>query len=143
MINQKDLEDILLQNKILDQKQLKKYQETIRKSPTTLEDLITEEKIISPALLYEMAAKFYKLPFIHLKDKTIRKDILFLIPEITARSHQTIAFDKTNEDLMIATLDISNIELFDFLAKKTQLNIKLHITTPEDINDTLKYITRA
>ena len=138
MINQKDLEDILLQNKILDQKQLKKYQETIRKSPTTLEDLITEEKIISPALLYEMAAKFYKLPFIHLKDKTIRKDILFLIPEITARSHQTIAFDKTNEDLMIATLDISNIELFDFLAKKTQLNIKLHITTPEDINDTLK-----
>lgn len=138
MINRKDLEEILLQNKILDQKQLKKYQETIRKSSTTLEDLIIEEKIISPALLYEMAAKFYEMPFIHLKDKTIRKDILFLIPEITARSHQTIAFDKTNDDLMIATLDISNIELFDFLAKKTQLNIKLHITTPEDIKDTLK-----
>lgn len=138
MINQKDLEEILLQNKVLDQKQLKKYAETVRKSTDSLENLLVEEKIISLALLYEMAAKFYDLPFVHLKDKTIRKDILFLIPEITARSHQTIAFDKTNDELSIATLDISNIELFDFLTKKTELKIKLHITTPEDINDTLK-----
>lgn len=138
MINQKDLEEILLKNKILDAKQLKKYSEQTRKSTETLEDAIVEEKIISPALLYELAAKFYKLPFIHLKDKTIRKDVLFLIPEITARSHQTIAFDKTSDELNIATLDISNIELFDFLAKKTQLELKLHITTPEDIADTLK-----
>ncbi|MDO8668792.1 MAG: ATPase, T2SS/T4P/T4SS family [Candidatus Buchananbacteria bacterium] len=138
MINQKDLEEILLQNKILDEKQLKKYSDKVRKSSDTLEDLIVEEKIISPALLYELAAKFYKLPFIHLKDKTIRKDILFLIPEITARSHQTVAFDKTNTDLNVATLDISNIELFDFLSKKTQLNIKLNLTTPDDIKEILK-----
>ncbi len=138
MINQKDLEEILTQNKILDPKQLKKYSDKARKSPDTLEDIIVEEKIIAPALLYELAAKFYKLPFIHLKDKTIRKDILFLIPEITARSHQTVAFDKTSDELSIATLDISNIELFDFLAKKTQLNIKLNLTTPDDIKETLK-----
>ena len=127
-----------MQNKILDDKQLKKYSERTRKSTETLEEVIVEEKIISPALLYELAAKFYKIPFIHLKDKTIRKDVLFLIPEITARSHQTVAFDKNSEELSIATLDISNVELFDFLAKKTQLKLKLHITTPEDIVETLK-----
>ncbi|OGY44690.1 MAG: hypothetical protein A3B89_04340 [Candidatus Buchananbacteria bacterium RIFCSPHIGHO2_02_FULL_40_13] len=137
-MNQKDLEEILMQNKIIDQKQLKKYSETTRKSPGTLEDLLVEEKIIAPALLYELAAKFYKIPFINLKNKTIRKDVLFLIPEITARSHQTVAFDKTNDELSIATLDISNIELFDFLSKKTQLKIKLHITSPEDIKEVLK-----
>ena len=48
MINQKDLEEILLQNKILDDKQLKKYSERTRKSTETLEDVIVEEKIISP-----------------------------------------------------------------------------------------------
>ena len=44
MINQKDLEEILLQNKILDDKQLKKYSERTRKSTETLEDVIVEEQ---------------------------------------------------------------------------------------------------
>jgi type IV pilus assembly protein PilB len=138
MINQKDLEEILKQNKVLDPKQIKKLSEKSRKTSETLEEILTEEKVISPALLYEMAAKFYKIPFIHLKDKSIRKDILFLIPEITARAHQTVAFEKTKDELKVATLDTSNIELFDFLAKKTQLKISLHITTPDDITDILK-----
>jgi len=138
MITPKDLEDILKENKILDSKQIKKYSEKARSTSESLEDLIIAEKVISPALLYELAAKFYKIPFIHLKDKKIRKDILFLIPEITARSHQTVAFDKTKDELKIATLDITNIELFDFLAKKTGSKISLHITAPSDISEVLK-----
>jgi len=138
MITPKDLEDILKENKILDSKQIKKYSEKARSTSESLEDLIIAEKVISPALLYKLADKFYKIPFIHLKDKKIRKDILFLIPEITARSHQTVAFDKTKDELKIATLDITNIELFDFLAKKTGSKISLHITAPSDISEVLK-----
>jgi type IV pilus assembly protein PilB len=143
MINQKDLEEILVSNKILDKKQIKEHSGKARKESATLEEKLVEEKIIDPNLLYELAAKFYKMPFIHLKEKTIRKDILFLIPEITARSHQTIAYGKTDTSLKVATLDISNIELFDFLGKKTQLKIDISITTPDDIKDMLKLYHRG
>ncbi len=138
MINQKDLEDILLQNKILGEKQIKDAKEKAQKRGEIFEQYLIDQKIISPELLYETAAKYYDLPFIELKNKTIRKDILQVIPEITAQAHQTIAFDKTRKELLIATLDISNIELFDFLAKKTQLEVKIHITSPKDIQEVLK-----
>ncbi|MFA6421983.1 MAG: GspE/PulE family protein [Candidatus Buchananbacteria bacterium] len=138
MINQKDLEAIILDNKILDENQIKEFATKARSSAKKLEDFLFEQKLIAPDLLYEKASQFYNLPFIDLKNKIIRKDILFIIPEITARSHQTIAFDKNDKELKIATLDISNIELFDFLAKKTQLEIKISITTPDNIKEALK-----
>ncbi|HQA64196.1 MAG TPA: hypothetical protein PK085_03800, partial [bacterium] len=130
MINQKDLEEILLQNKILTEKQIKETKNKAKKLGKIFEEYLLEQKIISPELLYETAAKYYDLPFIELKNKTIRKDILEIVPEITAQAHQTVAFDKNKKELLVATLDISNIELFDFLGKKTQLEIKIHITSP-------------
>ncbi|MEK7653304.1 MAG: ATPase, T2SS/T4P/T4SS family [Patescibacteria group bacterium] len=138
MINQKDLEEILVQNKILDEKQIKDFTDQARKQKNSLEDFLVEKKVISPDLLYETAAKYYKLPFIDLKNRNIRKDILNLIPEITAQAHHTVAFDRNEKELMVATLDISNIELFDFLAKKTQLEIQLHLTGPDSIREALK-----
>lgn len=138
MLNHKDLEEILKAGKILDDKQLKEYQQKAKAGNKKLEEFLLDQKIISSALLYEAAAKYYNLPYIDLKNQAIRKDILFIIPEVTARAHQTIAFDKNAKELKIATLDISNIELFDFLNKKTQLEIKLHLTSPENIKEAMK-----
>ncbi|MFA6526000.1 MAG: GspE/PulE family protein [Candidatus Buchananbacteria bacterium] len=138
MLNQKDLEEILISNKILDDKDFKDYSKKAKDAGQKLEDYLLEKRVIAPQILYESAAKFYKFPYIDLKNQTIRKDILFIIPEITARAHQTIAFDKNDKELKIATLDISNIELFDFLSKKTGLEIILHLTSPENIKDSLK-----
>lgn len=138
MLSQKDFEEILLSNNILKEKELKEYQSKARAAGKKLEDLMLEKKIISSQVIYEAAAKFYDLPFIDLKNTIIRKDILFIVPEITAKAHQTVAFDKDDKILKIATLDISNIELFDFLSKKTGLELSLHLTTPESIKDILK-----
>jgi type IV pilus assembly protein PilB len=138
MLSQKDLEEILLSNNILKQKELKEYQGKARTAGKKLEDFLLEKKIISPQVVYEATAKFYDLPYIDLKNQTVRKDILSIIPEITAKAHQTVAFDKTDKEIKVATLDISNIELFDFLSKKTGLAISLHLTSPENIKDILK-----
>lgn len=138
MLLQKDFEEILLSNKILTERELKEYKDRARETTKNLEDFLVEKKIVNPQIIYEAAAKYYDLPYIEFKNQAIRKDILFLIPEITAKAHQTIAFDKTDKELKIATLDVSNIELFDFLSKKTGLEIALHLTSPDNIKDILK-----
>lgn len=138
MLNQKDLEEILLQSKLFETKQIKEYSDKARQANKKLEDFLVDKKIIAPNLLYESAAKYYDLPYIDLKNQTIRKDILFIIPEVTASAHQTVAFDRTASELKVATLDISNIELFDFLAKKTGLEISLHLTSPDNVREAIK-----
>jgi type IV pilus assembly protein PilB len=138
MITQKDLERILLDNKILPEPKLAELADKAKKSGKTLENQAIDDKIIASAMLYELAAKFYNLPFVTLNNQAIRKDILSILPEITAQAHQTIIFDKTDKEILIATTDISNIELFDYLNKKTGLAAKLHITSPDSINEALK-----
>lgn len=138
MISSKDLEEIILSGKLLTEKELKEYKDKARKAGKDLEELILEKKLISPATLYQAVAKFYDLPYIDIKNQAIRRDILEIIPEITAKAHQTVAFDKNDKELKIVTLDISNIELFDFLSKKTGLPIAVNITSPENIKELLK-----
>ena len=138
MISSKDLEEIILSGKLLTEKELKEYKDKARKAGKDLEELILEKKLISPATLYQAVAKFYDLSYIDIKNQAIRRDILEIIPEITAKAHQTVAFDKNDKELKIVTLDISNIELFDFLSKKTGLPIAVNITSPENIKELLK-----
>ncbi|MEI6288056.1 MAG: ATPase, T2SS/T4P/T4SS family [bacterium] len=138
MINQKELEQILLQNKITDEAKLKEYNESAKKVGSTLEFFLLNQKIITADLLYETAAKFYNLPFIDLKDKVIRPDVLSIIPEVTAQAHQTVAFDQKDKELFIATLNISNLELFDFLKRKTGFELKLNLASPDSIDEAIK-----
>jgi len=138
MLKQKDLEEILKTNKILDEKQLKSLTAKAGAAGKSLEDFIVEQKLITPQLLYESAANYYKIPFFDLKSKSIRQDILLLIPKTAAKTHQTVAFDGSGNELKVATLDPSDLEFFDFLAKKTELDLKLHLTTPEGLDDALE-----
>jgi len=104
-----------------------------------LVDFLVAEKIIAQETIYEVLAKHYKLPFIILKDEMeIKKEVLETIPEPIASTHQILIFEKTASELMVACLDPDDIETFEFLKKKTDLDLKLYITTPESLNETLK-----
>lgn len=138
MIASNDLKDILLQSKILDQEQYDQFTKEAKEKDQTLENFLLAKKIISEELLYEAAAKYYKLPFVKLKDMIIDQKTLRIIPEVTARSYETIAFQKSNQDLHIATSNAYEIELVDFIQKKTGLKPKIFFTSPEHIQEAIK-----
>jgi type IV pilus assembly protein PilB len=141
MFTNKHLKEILnLAGIIFDDKKWKKIldESTIKKN--TVEQYLINNKIISTQSLYETAAKYFKLPFISLKDTTVRKDVLFLVPEPIAQTHKIVAFDLDQEAgvLKLATTNPQDIEIVDFLKKKNNSKIDLHITTPESLSVVLK-----
>lgn len=81
-------------------------------------------------------ADFYKLPYIDLEDKAIRRDILTLIPEQIATTHEIIAFDKDKDTLLVAMADPENLETLEFIKKKTELATKVYLSTPANIRET-------
>ncbi|PIR93493.1 hypothetical protein COT99_00435 [Candidatus Falkowbacteria bacterium CG10_big_fil_rev_8_21_14_0_10_43_10] len=103
-----------------------------------LEDYIINEKIASEQSIYEGAADYYQLPFINLKKQIIRKDVLALIPEAAAQENKIISFDQTGGQIKVALLDPMNLEILEFIEKKTGFRPEVHITTPEGI----KYIIK-
>jgi len=140
MFFQKDLIKILESHKSIKSDDLKKYQEEAKNENRPLEEILEEKNVVNNESLYEMAAKYYKLPFVNLKNNTIRKDILNIIPEPIASAHQIISFDLDVEKntLKVAALDPNDLQTIEFIKKKTGMNVMAYLTTPKGLNEILK-----
>ena len=138
MFSDKQLKNILTKAEILNVEKFDSLLLEARQNGKRMEFFLIEKKIITPLVLYENAAAYYKIPFIDLKNQTIRKDILFLIPEPIATTHNIIAYDANNKEIKLAVTDPEDLEIFEFIKKKTGLSIHISLTTPENIKETLK-----
>ncbi len=138
MFSNEQLNQILLSQKIYNESDIKTHLRKAQELNLTLYEYLESKKILSERQLFETIALFYGIPFIDFKNTVVRKDVLTLIPEAIAQSHHIIAFDKTDKDLKIAALNPKDLEIFNFLKKKTNLDILIYITTPSAINDALK-----
>ena len=127
----------LILKDILPIKELDKLSHKAKKNGKKYLNYLIEKKVINSTSFYEKAAQFFNIPFINLKEQTIRKDILMSIPEPIATTHKIIAFDSDKNNLKIATLDPQDLETFEFIKKKAGRNVEIHLTTPESIEEVL------
>ncbi|MFN3693209.1 MAG: GspE/PulE family protein [Candidatus Paceibacteria bacterium] len=78
------------------------------------------------------------VPFVSLKDLKIEFDILSLIPEPVARTHNIIAYKKTATALEVAMLDTADLPAIDFIKKKVGLKILPRLTDTESMRGALR-----
>jgi type IV pilus assembly protein PilB len=138
MLPKKQIKSILAKAEILSEADFDKFAAEAENSGKKIENYLIEKKVVTPLSLYETAAQYFKVPFVNLKGQTIRKDILLNIPEPIATTHNLIAFDGDDKEIKIATLNPDDMEIFEFIKKKTNLNPKIYLTTPDSIKDNLK-----
>lgn len=118
-INQ--LKKLLEKSEVLSPEDFAKYQKEAEAKGKQLETFLFEKKVIAPIVLYENAASFYGIPFIDLKNQTIRKDVLFMVPEPIAATHNIISFEADTKQIKLAVLDPEDIEIFEFIQKKNRI----------------------
>ncbi|HTW96423.1 MAG TPA: GspE/PulE family protein [Candidatus Methylomirabilis sp.] len=138
MFNEQQLKNILISAKLIAEADFEKLSREARENDKRLEDLLAEKKIISTEDLAKEAAKYYQVPFVNLKEQTIRKEALYNVPEPIAIAHDLIAFDQTDKKLKIAVLDPEDLETFDFIRKKSGLEPEIYLTTSDSIKEGLK-----
>ncbi|MCG3352787.1 GspE/PulE/PilB domain-containing protein, partial [Neisseria meningitidis] len=78
------------------------------------------------------------IPFVSLKNTKIEFEILTLIPEPVARTHNIIAFKKTDKELEVAMLDTADLPAIDFVKKKVGLKILPRLTDTESMRGALR-----
>lgn len=137
MLPNKTIADIVLKKKLLSKD---KVQELVKETDLeggSLEDYVVAKSIIPEEKLYRTIAETYDTPFIDLSKHIVRKDILFLIPEPIAQSHNLVAFDKENGQVKVATTDPQDLEIMNILEKKLGSPLAIHVTTPSSIKEVL------
>lgn len=78
------------------------------------------------------------IPFVSLKDMKIEFEVLTLIPEPVARTHNIIAYKKSEDTLEVAMLDTADLPAIDFIKKKVGLKIKPRLTDTESMRFALR-----
>src|SRR6202012_2535029 len=92
---------------------------------------------ITPDNLRRMQAYVLGIPFVDLKGKKIPFETLSLIPEPIARSHNIVAFKKTDVSLEVAMLDVDDLSAIEFIKKKVNLKIMPRLSDADSIKDAL------
>lgn len=138
MLSSEQIKKILTSEKILPQKELENLEKEAKKNKKSLGSYLIEKKIITSNSLYENASKYFGVPFVNLDIKTIKRDVLIEIPEVIAETHSLIAFDKNEKSIKVATTNPENLQIFEFIKKKTGLEVEVYITTPENIKENIK-----
>jgi type IV pilus assembly protein PilB len=116
---------------------IRKVEQKALKMGHSFEDILLSDNMVDEKELYTKIGKDLDVPFISLKEREIKKDVLSLIPGPVAGTHQVIAFDKSSSEIKLAMLDPSDIQTIEFLRRKTGLEPKVYITSPSDMKEAL------
>ena len=94
-----------------------------------LSDILISKDLISIKNLSQTLGNLTNTPFIYLSESSIDQKSANLIPEIVARKQKIIAFKTDKQGLHLAMADPGNLQIIDFVSKKTGLPVVTYITT--------------
>lgn len=132
------LQKLLLQAGIIDEKNLADVQEFVKNSQASLLDAVIEKDIITDEDLGRLIADFLKFPFVALSKITISEEVFRIIPERIARKYKAISFARDADGVKIAMADPGNREIQEIIAKKTGAKVTPYLATERDIENTLQ-----
>ncbi|NCO05188.1 MAG: Flp pilus assembly complex ATPase component [Candidatus Magasanikbacteria bacterium] len=130
--------DILQSSFALKKKDLTAYEAKAKKIHKSLQQYIIDEDIVDETELYKAIGTALETPFIGLKGRDIKKDVLNIVPAPLAQTHQIAAFKVSKSDIYIAMLDPMDVQTIEFIRRKTGLNPQVYVTAPSDMQDALR-----
>ncbi|MDO8524830.1 MAG: GspE/PulE family protein [bacterium] len=136
-IEPQQLKAFIVSSGLVDEKQFGSCLKKAEKSNETVENVLITEKLITQSDLIRLKAYILGIPFISLEKEKIPADILRIIPEPIARTHNIVAFRKQGKNLEVAMLDPDDLKTIEFIRKKADLRIMPRLTTPESIKNAL------
>jgi len=117
-----------------------KFDKALKKAEKTKQkvgDVLVSEGLVTQEELIKLEAYILGIPFVNLEKEAISPEVLKIIPEPIARSHNIVAFRKKGQDLEVAMLDPDDLRTIEFIKKTANLRILPRLTTPESIKNVL------
>ncbi len=136
------LKELLLTNKIIDEKTLREALETARNSGISLYEAIASKDPANDEKIGEVVARELKTAFVELSKTFIPEEVLAIIPERLAREQKIVAFGRDKEFLHLAMADPTKAEVAELLGKKVQQKVKIYFATERDIENILQSYKR-
>lgn len=137
LVEDTQLYKFILDSGLVTKEDLESAKKEAEKKNKRLGDILVNTGKIPADNLRRMNAYILGIPFVDLKGKKIPFETLSLIPEPIARSHNIVAFKKSESSLEVAMLDVNDLSAIDFIKKKVHLKIMPRLTDADSIKEVL------
>lgn len=135
---QKQLEDQLINSKLITKKQLDEVRESAAASSTPLLQALVDGKYISSEDLTKNLARVAHVPYVNLSDARVNSETLNLLPQEIAERYMAVPLGMMQNRLVVAMLDAGNIQAVDFLSTKIGKPLKVYLASQEGINNVIR-----
>ncbi len=136
--SQKQLEDLLVKNKIISEAQLTAEKTKADKEHEPFISLLVKDHLVSNEDLTKYSAKVNKVPYVNLSESIIDQKILDLIPKDIAEHYMAVPLGEIQHRVVVAMLDADNVQAIDFLSNKIGRPIKVYAASEEGIRNILQ-----
>lgn len=132
------VEKILHHSGKLTNDQLTSLREQVVSEKKPLQDIVIKNNLLSEKDLTKLYADEIEVPYVELNPREIKREVLKLIPERIARQYHAVVFDADKNDVRkVAMEDPDDIQAINFLQKLLGANIKIHIAPASIIQGAL------
>ena len=134
--SQLSIADILATQGVLNREQLSQVKLESINTNTPQEKVLTDRALASPQQIAQAKAQIIGIPYIELNgmdNAGISTEVLNLIPEQVARRYKLIPFKSEDDVLSVAMSDPLDLQVTQFLEKKTNKRIKRFYALDEEI----------
>lgn len=138
--NDKNIADILFEDKVLTQEQQNLVSLESVNTGKTYEAVILGHGFATEDQIVSAKAKLLGVPFVTLSGRGISPDVLNFVPEAVARRFSVLPFeyDRKENLLSVAMIDPLDIEVLEFLEKKSGCNVKPYMGYRVDIESAIE-----
>ena len=123
------LGDLLVQQKLISQDQLKFGLEQQKRSGRKLGRVLVDNAFVTEEHISEALAKQLNIPFINLKYYNINTERVRLLPESQARRFRAIVLEERNGLLLIGMADPTDLSAFDEITRIVNRDIDVAVVT--------------
>jgi type IV pilus assembly protein PilB len=135
-VSEGELKEFIIDSGLVARKDIDDADKEAKERKQSLGDILVSRGALTEDTLRRIQAYVLGIPFINLKEHRIPIDVLSLIPEPIARTHNIVAFKKTGDSLEVAMLDVDDLASIETIGKKTGLKILTRLTD----TDSIKYV---
>lgn len=139
MVSDAEFARILLEKEFLTDAQATELKVEAKAKGLPLYYLVLERQLMRDDQIAQAMAQFYGVSIAPLGAMTIKEEVLKNIPEVIARSKLVVIFAKDKNGLKIALADPKDLELIEFIRKKTGEDVTVYYATPNQIDGALRF----
>jgi len=137
-IKDEQLKRFILDAGLITKSAIAESEKVAKEEGRTLAEAMMAQGVMSEDDLRRVEAYVLGIPFVSLKEMKIDFETLTMIPEPVARTHNIIAYKKSEDTLEVAMLDTADLPAIDFVKKKVGLKIQPRLTDTDSMRAALR-----